>query len=214
MSMEFDRRTDFFESIAPYYDILVDLLSFGLYSKFLKKSLNILAPQKGERVLDLCSGTGRATSWIARIVGDKGEVIGMDISRNRTEVARKRYGVLKNVIFTEKDVTEPWGYQNYFDGIFISFSLHEISEWGRPQVIEQSCLALKERGRLVIADFDPGISGLRKNVLSVFFRLFERENLSFFAFDQNEMLRKVGFKEIKIFPAFARLLQVTRAQKD
>jgi demethylmenaquinone methyltransferase/2-methoxy-6-polyprenyl-1,4-benzoquinol methylase len=143
MSSDAYQRKYFFEKIAPYYDNLIDLLTFGLYPKFLKKAINILAPQKGEKVLDLCSGTGRADSWIAQAFGEKGDVIGMDVSKNMIEVARKRYGALKNVIFIQKDVTETWGYQNYFDGIFTSFSLHEISESGRPRVMEQSYLALK-----------------------------------------------------------------------
>ncbi len=207
-------RIDFFSKIAPYYDILLDFLTFGLYAKFLRKAIETLDPKKGERILDLCSGTGRAASWIAQTVGEKGEVIGMDVSKNMIEVGREQYGALKNVIFIQKDVTETWGYQNYFDGIFTSFSLHEISESGRPRVMEQSYLALKERGRLVIADFNPQVSGLRKTILFVFFKLFERENINFFTFNQKGILQEVGFKEIKIFPVLSGILQITLALKD
>jgi len=207
-------RIDFFERIAPYYDTLIDLLTIGLYAKFLKRAVTILAPQKGEKILDLCSGTGRAASWIAQAAGEKGDVIGMDVSKNMIEVARKRYGTLKNVIFIQKDVTEPWGYQNYFDGIFTSFSFHELTEAKRSGVLEQSCLALKERGRMVIADFNPEISGRSKTFLLIFFKLFERENLNFFSFGQKEILMKVGFKRIKIFRALAGILQISLALKE
>jgi ubiquinone/menaquinone biosynthesis C-methylase UbiE len=207
-------RIVFFEKIAPHYDISVDLLTFGFYAKFLRKAIDILAPQKGEKILDLCSGTGRVASWIAQAVGGEGEVIGMDVAKDMIEEARKRYGVLKNVVFIQKDVTDAWGYQNYFDGIFISFALHEISESGRPRVMEQSYLALKERGRLVIADFNPKISGWRKTILFVFFKLFERENFSFFSFNQKKMLKRVGFKGIKVFPVLAGILQITLALKE
>ncbi len=74
----------FFERIAPYYDILLDLRSFGLYAKFLRKTVEFLALQKGEEILDLCSGTGRVASWIAQTVGEKGDVIGMDIAKSAT----------------------------------------------------------------------------------------------------------------------------------
>ncbi len=213
-NLDIHPRIIFFEKIAPYYDVSVDLLTFGLYAKFLRKAIETLDPKKGERILDLCSGTGRAASWIAQTVGEKGEVIGMDVSKNMIEVGREQYGALKNVIFIQKDVTETWGYQNYFDGIFTSFSLHEISESGRPRVMEQSYLALKERGRLVIADFNPQVSGLRKTILFVFFKLFERENINFFTFNQKGILQEVGFKEIKIFPVLSGILQITLALKD
>jgi demethylmenaquinone methyltransferase/2-methoxy-6-polyprenyl-1,4-benzoquinol methylase len=207
-------RIHFFERIAPYYDTLIDLLTIGLYAKFLKRAVTILAPQKGEKILDLCSGTGRAASWIAQTVGKEGEVIGMDVAKRMVEVATNRYRRLGNLIFLQKDVTEPWGYQNYFDGIFVSFSLHEISELERPRVIEQSYLALKEKGRMVIADFNPEISGRSKTFLLIFFKLFERENLNFFSFGQKEILMKVGFKRIKIFRALAGILQISLALKE
>jgi len=208
------QRIDFFERIAPYYDNLIDLSTIGFYAKFLRKAVDILAPQKGEKILDLCSGTGRAASWMTQSVGKEGEVIGMDVSKNMVEVARKRYGRLGNAIFLQKDVTEPWGYKNYFDGIFTSFSLHELPESERFGVLQRSYLALKQGGRIVIADFNPEISGRGKTLLLIFFKLFERENLSFFFFDQAKTLEKVGFEEIRIFPVLAGLFQITCAQKD
>lgn len=203
----------FFKKIAPYYDIFVDIFTIGLYAKFLKKAVTILAPQKGEKILDLCSGTGRATSWIAQAVGEKGEVIGMDVAKQMVEIAKNRYGGLENLFFLQKDVTHPWGYQNHFDGIFTSFALHELPEAERWGVLEQSYLALKEKGRMVIADFDPEISGRGKTLLLIFFKLFERENLNFFSIDQKEMLKKVGFKGIKIFPVLSGIFQITLAHR-
>jgi demethylmenaquinone methyltransferase/2-methoxy-6-polyprenyl-1,4-benzoquinol methylase len=207
-------RIDFFEKIAPYYDTLLDLLTFGLYAKFLKKAVTMLAPQKGEKILDLCSGTGRAASWMAQAVGEEGGVVGMDVAKRMVEVATNRYRRLGNLIFLQKDVTQSWGYQNHFDGIFTSFSLHEIPELNRSRVIEQSYLALKKKGRMVIADFNPEISGRSKTFLLIFFKLFERENLNFFSFGQRKVLEKVGFKRVKVFPMVGGLFQITCAQKD
>ena len=101
-------HNDFFHWIAPYYDTLVHLLTFGGYEKFLRKAVKILAPQKGEKILDLCSGTGKAVSWMAEAVGEKGEVVGVDITQSMINVAKEHYGALANVIFLKKDVTQPW----------------------------------------------------------------------------------------------------------
>jgi demethylmenaquinone methyltransferase/2-methoxy-6-polyprenyl-1,4-benzoquinol methylase len=207
------QRIDFFGKSAPYYDIILDLLTFGQYAKFLKRGGEILAPQKGERILDLCSGTGRVASWMVQAVGDEGEVVGMDISKSMVEEAKRRYGGLKKVIFLNKDATKPWEYQNYFDGIFTSFAIHELPGKKRLGAVEHSYLALKERGRIVIADFNPQVSGIGETILLTFFKLFERGNLNFFSFDQNEILKKVGFKRIETFPVLASLLQITLAHK-
>jgi ubiquinone/menaquinone biosynthesis C-methylase UbiE len=176
--------------------------------------MEVLSPQPGEKILDLCSGTGRVASWIAQAVGEKGEVVGMDISKNMVKFAKERYGELKRVVFLHKDVTKPWDYQNYFDGIVTSYAIHELPEKKRLSALEHSFQALKEKGRMVIADFNPEGSGTAKTMLLAFFKLFERDNLNFFSFDQAEMLRKAGFKRIKTFPVLAGMFQITLAFKS
>jgi ubiquinone/menaquinone biosynthesis C-methylase UbiE len=206
-------RIDFFGKSAPYYDTILDLLTFKQYAGFQKRAMEVLAPQSGEKILDLCSGTGRIASWITQAVGEEGEVVGMDISKSMVEVAKRRYGGIKRVIFLHKDVTKPWEYQNYFDGIFTSFALHELPEKKRFGALEHSFQALKERGRMVIVDFNPQVSGRGKTILLAFFKLFERDNLNFFSFNQNEMLKRVGFKRIRTFPVLASMFQITLAQR-
>jgi ubiquinone/menaquinone biosynthesis C-methylase UbiE len=206
-------RLDFFGKSTPYYDTILDLLTFKQYAGFQKRAMEVLAPQSGEKILDLCSGTGRVASWIAQAVGEEGEVVGMDISKSMVEVAKRRYGGIKRVIFLHKDVTKPWEYQNYFDGIFTSFALHELPEKKRLGALEHSFQALKERGRMVIVDFNPQVSGRGKTILLAFFKLFERDNLNFFSFNQNEMLKRVGFKRIRTFPVLASMFQITLAQR-
>jgi ubiquinone/menaquinone biosynthesis C-methylase UbiE len=206
-------RIIFFEKIAPYYDISINLLTLGLYAKFLKKAVTILVPQKGEKILDLCSGTGTAASWMAQAVGKEGGVVGMDVAQRMVDVAKNRYGASGNVIFLPKNVRHPLGYQNHFDGIFTSFALHELPEAERLKVLERCYLALKEGGRMVIADFNPQASGIGKTILLAFFKLFDSENLNFFLFEQNQMLRRMGFGRIRIFLILGGLFQITLAHK-
>ena len=120
---------------------------------------------------------------------------------------------MRNLIFLQRDVTKPFGYQNYFDGVFASFSIHELPEAKRLEAIAHSYSALKEEGRMVIADFNPQVSGVGKTLLLLFFKLFERENFNFFSFEQNEILKKVGFKEVESFPVLADMFQITLAHK-
>ena len=206
-------RLDFFGKSAPYYDTILDLLTFKQYAGFQKRAMEVLAPRSGEKILDLCSGTGRVASWIATAVGDAGEVVGLDITESMVKIAKERYGGLRNLIFLQRDVTKPWEYQNYFDGIFTSFALHELPEKKRLGALGHSFQALKERGRMVIVDFNPQVSRRGKTILLAFFKLFERDNLNFFSFDQDELLKKVGFKKIETFPVLAGMFQITLAQR-
>jgi ubiquinone/menaquinone biosynthesis C-methylase UbiE len=213
LTTNFHQRIEYFEKFARYYDVFLDLLTFGQYAAFLKRAVETLAPQRGEKILDLCSGTGRVASWIAPLVGRGGEVVGMDISKGMIEVATNRCKGLRNMVFLQKDVTTPWEYQNYFNGIFTSFAIHELPGSKRLGILKEAYLALKENGRVVIGDFNSQVFGKGKAISLIFFKLFERENLNFFSFNQSEMLREVGFKKIRTFPVLSNILQITLAFK-
>jgi len=53
-------------------------------------ALTVAAPQPGERVLDIGCGCGETTIAIARIVGDHGAVLGVDVSQPMLDVAQAR----------------------------------------------------------------------------------------------------------------------------
>lgn len=211
--MEPDRRMAFFGKFAADYDSFLDLFTFGTYAKFLNKAVKILAPKKGERILDLGSGTGRVAFWMFERVGQDGLVVGMDNAEGMVDAAKTRYGYSNNLIFIKQDVTRSWSYRNPFDGILASFSLHELPEKGRRRVLEQSYLALSDQGRLVVADFNPQISGWKRTLLGLFFNIFERPNLGFLHYGIREELKEVGFNRIKSMPVLGGLLQITLAYK-
>jgi SAM-dependent methyltransferase len=71
-------------------------------------ALKAAAPQPGERVIDIGCGCGDTSIEIARIVGEAGAVLGIDVSQPMLEVARSR-GALANwthLSFREGDAAE------------------------------------------------------------------------------------------------------------
>lgn len=213
MSQSPHNRIGLFTRMAPFYDLFVDLFSLRQYSSFLKKAVKVLAPQPGEKILELCSGTGRAASWVARAVGTEGEVVGIDVAPSMVDVARRRYVNLKSLKFRLGDITQPWELQGPFAGILMTMALHELPQGEREGVLKRSYLALKEGGRIVIADFNPEVSGWKRDLLVFIFRLIERENLNYLLFKQEEALSKAGFSDVKPFRDFLGLLQITLARR-
>ena len=74
----------------------------------------MLAPRRGEKILDLCSGTGRVASWIAQAVGEEGEVVGMDISKSMVEVAKKTVRGTKESDFSPQRCDQTVGISKLF----------------------------------------------------------------------------------------------------
>ncbi len=105
-----------------------------------------LAPQPGERILDVGCGCGDTTLALARAVGEGGEAVGVDISRPMLEVARRR-GAESGLKarFIEADAQSET-LEGGFDGIFSRFGVMFFSD---PTAAFRNLLgALKPGGRL------------------------------------------------------------------
>jgi demethylphylloquinol methyltransferase len=81
---------DLFERIAPSYDRLNDLLSLGLHRLWKRRAVAWLQPQPGQRLLDLCCGTGDLALVLAARVRPGGLVLGLDAAEAPLELARRR----------------------------------------------------------------------------------------------------------------------------
>ena len=64
-----------FTSVTKNYDLMNDLMSFGLHRVWKDYFLHCSNIKSGDTVLDLAAGTGDVTKLIHKIVGDKGQVI-------------------------------------------------------------------------------------------------------------------------------------------
>src|SRR5437762_8256077 len=78
---------DLFAAIAPRYDLINDIQSFGLHRAWKRRLVRLAAPQPGERALDLCCGTGDLAFALAQ---GGAEVVGLDFSEPMLTVARKK----------------------------------------------------------------------------------------------------------------------------
>src|SRR5262245_615946 len=80
---------DLFTVVASRYDLINDLQSFGLHRLWKRRLLQLTQPQPGERILDLCCGTGDIAFALAQSGAD---VVGLDFSAAMLRVARRRAG--------------------------------------------------------------------------------------------------------------------------
>ncbi|HBP54000.1 MAG TPA: bifunctional demethylmenaquinone methyltransferase/2-methoxy-6-polyprenyl-1,4-benzoquinol methylase, partial [Synechococcus sp. UBA8638] len=79
-----------FDRTAPTYDLLNDVLSLGLHRLWKRQAVALLQPRPGERIVDLCCGTGDLTLLLAERVRPHGRVIGVDGSAAALEQAPQR----------------------------------------------------------------------------------------------------------------------------
>lgn len=114
---------------------------YAFVSKYGEDLIGWLAPQKGERILDLGCGTGQLASEIAEYGA---RVTGLDYSPQMIEKARAAYPALQFDVRDARDFV----YDEPFDALFSNAALHWIDE--QEAVIASMYRALKPGGRLVL----------------------------------------------------------------
>jgi len=138
-----------FESIAPKYDMMNDLLSFRRHKAWRKFTMAKMDMRTGQTAVDLCCGTCDWTIAMARASGS-GRIVGLDFSRNMLEHGRKK--VRQSGL--DKQIELVWGNamdlpfpDNTFDFATIGFGLRNVPDIHR--VLSEMRRVVKPGGKVV-----------------------------------------------------------------
>jgi demethylmenaquinone methyltransferase / 2-methoxy-6-polyprenyl-1,4-benzoquinol methylase len=138
-----------FERIAPSYDRINDLQSFGLHRLWKRTVVRLADVRRGEQAIDICCGTGD----IARQLCQAGaSVVGLDFSRSMLVLARRGdRGTEIPIQWIQADALKlPCG-DNTFDVVTVAFGLRNLSDFEAG--LQEMCRITRPGGRLVILDF-------------------------------------------------------------
>lgn len=119
-----------------------------------ERMLNIHA---GEKVLEIGFGTGHALIDLARSVGEDGKVFGIDLSDGMFAVAQgniSRAGLSSRIDLHLGDAVNLPFSSNFFDAIFISFTLELFNATDIPLVLGECIRVLKKDGRVGVVALD------------------------------------------------------------
>src|SRR5437764_971669 len=75
-----ERVRGVFDSVAPKYDLMNDIMSLGLHRLWKAYTVAVANPRPGDKVLDLAGGTGDLARAFAGPVGETGLVVHTDIN--------------------------------------------------------------------------------------------------------------------------------------
>ncbi|MWP49768.1 MULTISPECIES: bifunctional demethylmenaquinone methyltransferase/2-methoxy-6-polyprenyl-1,4-benzoquinol methylase UbiE [unclassified Gilliamella] len=148
------RVAEVFHSVADKYDVMNDLMSFGIHRIWKKITIEYSSVRKGQKVLDLAGGTGDLTAKFSQLVGDDGLVILADINESMLKVGRDKLrdkGLIKNIEYVQANAEELPFADNYFDCITISFGLRNVTD--KEKALRSMWRVLKPGGRLLILEF-------------------------------------------------------------
>ena len=156
-----------FDSIAPVYDRLNHILSFGIdrsgRRRLGRAVSSFCALRGGEvKVLDMACGTGDVSIALRR----KGlDVVGADISENMLALARKK---APEIDFRYGDASELPFADGSFDAVTIAFGIRNFDK--RAQCIRELHRVLKDGGMLAIAEFSIPRNRLWRGIYTLYFK--------------------------------------------
>lgn len=152
------RVADVFTSVAKKYDIMNDLMSFGIHRLWKRFAINLSGVRAGQHVLDIAGGTGDLAKVFSREVGRNGHVVLSDINAAMLEVGRERLinAGCNNVDFVlaNAETLAPFEDES-FDLLTISFGLRNVTD--KDAALRSMYRVLKPGGRLLILEFSKPI---------------------------------------------------------
>ena len=148
------RVRDLFARIARRYDLINDLMSWGLHRRWKRRLVALATPRPGERALDLCCGTGdvaRALAAETAKVGRAGSIVGLDFTEEMLEIARRIIATSSAVTYLRGDALSLPFPDGDFDLVTCAYGFRNLADLDRG--LRESHRVLRPGGRLVSLEF-------------------------------------------------------------
>lgn len=158
-----------FHSVAEKYDIMNDLMSFGIHRIWKRIAVDLANIRNGDKVLDLASGTGDLTARMAPLVGDKGRICSSDINSSMLEKGKENLlnkGIYQNIDYVLADAEELPFADNTFNKVIIGFGIRNVTHIEK--ALASMCRVLKPGGRAIILEFSQPNVPLVKPIYDAF----------------------------------------------
>ena len=149
-----DRILQHFSSVARHYDFMNTLLSFGIHYAWKRTAVRLLKLSSGDRVLDVCGGTGDLAILAAKKVGPAGRVVIYDINRAmiqaglhkviNTEIETR----LRHVQGNAECISFP---DRHFEAAMVGFGIRNVTHMKKG--FEEMYRVLKPGGKMMCLEF-------------------------------------------------------------
>jgi demethylmenaquinone methyltransferase/2-methoxy-6-polyprenyl-1,4-benzoquinol methylase len=155
--------TEVFHSVATRYDLMNDILSFGIHRLWKHFTLHLSQVHAGQFVLDLAGGSGDLSRLLCQRVGATGRVTLADINASMLAVGRDRLldeGFFSTMDFVQANAERLPFVSNHFHCILMAFGLRNVTD--KEAALRSMYRVCKPGGKLMVLEFStPTLPGLK-----------------------------------------------------
>ncbi|MES2509583.1 MAG: bifunctional demethylmenaquinone methyltransferase/2-methoxy-6-polyprenyl-1,4-benzoquinol methylase UbiE [Pseudomonadota bacterium] len=141
-----------FDSVAPKYDVMNDLMSMGLHRAWKAYTVLVANVKDGQHVLDIAGGTGDLAMAFAPKVGVNGKVVHTDINEAMLREGRNRLldaGIsVPTLVCDAEHLPFP---DAHFDLVTVAFGLRNMTH--KDVALKEMNRVLKPGGKLLVLEF-------------------------------------------------------------
>jgi len=157
-----------FDTVASNYDLMNDLMSFGIHRLWKRVAIESSSLRKDSKVLDLAGGTGDMVKLMRDKVGEEGLIVLSDINRSMLEEGRDRLindGV-EGINIAQIDAQFIPFEDETFDLITIAFGLRNVTD--KDKAMRSMLRSLKKGGKLIVLEFSRPTNEIFREIYDVF----------------------------------------------
>lgn len=143
-----------FSSVARKYDVMNDLMSFGVHRLWKRYFVATSGVRAGDHVLDLAGGTGDIAALLLGKVGAQGQVVVGDINGDMLKVGRDRLldrGLTRGLDWSQMDAEALPFADRSFDCVTMAFGLRNVTR--KENALAEIHRVLKIGGRALVLEF-------------------------------------------------------------
>ncbi len=162
------KATKVFNNVFNKYDVMNDIMSFGIHRIWKRKLIDWMNPKKGDYLIDIASGTGDIAKAFLKRTDYLGKVACVEPNRLMMDEGKKKLRNLQNVVWYNS-IAEKLPFKNEtFDTYSVSFGIRNFSDIN--SAIKEARRVLKIGGRIICLEF----SKIDNEILNNFYKIYSK----------------------------------------
>ena len=157
-----------FSKVHKKYDIMNDIMSLGVHRIWKNKLIDWIKPFKGQKVIDVASGTGDIAKLYLKNTKQLSEITCVEPNTDMFSIGKSNFNKFKNVKWIKASAEKLPIQDNYFDVYTISYGIRNVSNINL--ALSEAFRVLKPGGRFMCLEF----SKVNNELLDLFYQQYSK----------------------------------------